>query len=143
MKEPYSTVGNGIEEVYVCIDITWIWSRLDWEAEARTGHRLECRTGPCHRRNAGSEGASVVVHGRDAERTEAVRRASARPVERRRPSSGDLTTDAGADAVADAAGDVDILVNNAGGYDGLPWSRAHHRPCGRRSMQPMWSPGCG
>lgn len=35
---------------------------------------------------------------------------------------GDLATDAGADAVSDAAGDVDVLVNNAGYYDGLPWS---------------------
>ena len=30
---------------------------------------------------------------------------------------GDLTTDVGAEAVADQAGEVDILVNNAGAYD--------------------------
>jgi NADP-dependent 3-hydroxy acid dehydrogenase YdfG len=69
-----------------------------------------------------AEGASVVVHGRDAERTAAVaaelRAAGGDAV----AVIGDLATDAGADAVSDAAGDVDVLVNNAGYYDGLPWS---------------------
>ena len=70
-----------------------------------------------------TEGASVVVHGRDVERAEAVAsgiraRGGAAVV-----AIGDLATDTGADAVADAAGDVDILINNAGYYDGLPWSK--------------------
>jgi 3-oxoacyl-[acyl-carrier protein] reductase len=68
-----------------------------------------------------AEGASVVVHGRDAARTEAVaaglRVAGGQAV----PVVADLATDDGADAVAQAAGDVDVLVNNAGVYDGLPW----------------------
>jgi len=69
-----------------------------------------------------SEGASVVVHGRDADRTSAV-------VSRIRAENGDavavlgdLATDEGAATVAEAAGDVDILVNNAGYYDGSSWA---------------------
>ena len=65
------------------------------------------------------EGCSVVVTGRNVERTAAV-------AERLRSSgatvasaTGDLATDAGAETVADAAleafGGIDILVNNAGG----------------------------
>lgn len=69
-----------------------------------------------------AEGASVVVHGRDASRTDAVaehiRAAGGDAVS----VTGDLATDAGADAVAATAGDIDILVNNAGYYDGLGWS---------------------
>src|SRR5690242_2895566 len=68
-----------------------------------------------------AEGASVVVHGRDASRTQAVAdgiRAGGGAAE---PVTGDLATDAGVDAVAAIAGDVDILVNNAGYYDGLGW----------------------
>ncbi|SEH48307.1 NAD(P)-dependent dehydrogenase, short-chain alcohol dehydrogenase family [Mycolicibacterium rutilum] len=68
------------------------------------------------------EGAAVVVHGRDRDRTEAVaHRIEAVPV------VGDLSTDAGAAYVADAAsagGPIDILVNNAGGYEELSWSDA-------------------
>ncbi|OBF41006.1 short-chain dehydrogenase [Mycobacterium sp. ACS1612] len=70
-----------------------------------------------------AEGASVVVHGRDAERTTGVaagiRAAGGDAV----AVVGDLATDAGADAVAEATGDVDVLVNNAGTFDGLPWSK--------------------
>ncbi len=70
-----------------------------------------------------AEGASVVVHGRDAERTEAVAAGIRAAGGDAMAVVGDLTTDAGADAVADAVGEVDILVNNAGAYDnGLPWS---------------------
>jgi NAD(P)-dependent dehydrogenase (short-subunit alcohol dehydrogenase family) len=69
-----------------------------------------------------AEGASVVVHGRDASRTHAVAdRIRARGVNAS-AVVGDLATDAGAAAVADAVGVVDILVNNAGVYDGLTWS---------------------
>jgi len=58
------------------------------------------------------EGAVVVVHGRDQERTTRMaEKVGGVPV------IGDLTTDAGAAAVASRAGDVDILVNNAGAYD--------------------------
>jgi NAD(P)-dependent dehydrogenase (short-subunit alcohol dehydrogenase family) len=37
---------------------------------------------------------------------------------------GDLTTDAGADAVAEAAGEIDVLVNNAGAYGHVGWADA-------------------
>ncbi|WP_313808465.1 SDR family NAD(P)-dependent oxidoreductase [Sphingobium sp.] len=61
-----------------------------------------------------AEGCAVIVHGRDAARARAVAdRISAAGV-----AIGDLSTDAGADAVAAAAGAVDILVNNAGGAVG-------------------------
>ena len=71
-----------------------------------------------------AEGVSVVVHGRDVERAEAVAagicaRAVVTPSSRSatwRPTQA-LTLS------ADAARDVDILVNNAGRYDGLPWSK--------------------
>ncbi|WP_103340540.1 SDR family NAD(P)-dependent oxidoreductase [Amycolatopsis sp. CA-126428] len=67
-----------------------------------------------------AEGASVVVHGRDAARTEKV----AAAIGAAGVALGDLSTDAGADAVAEAAGDVGILVNNAGAYDHLGWTDA-------------------
>ncbi|WP_332845826.1 SDR family NAD(P)-dependent oxidoreductase [Amycolatopsis mongoliensis] len=68
-----------------------------------------------------AEGASVVVHGQDADRAgKAAAEIGAAEV-----AIGDLSTDAGADA---AAGDVDILVNNAGSYDHL--SRAEATPEG-------------
>jgi NAD(P)-dependent dehydrogenase (short-subunit alcohol dehydrogenase family) len=70
------------------------------------------------------EGASVVVHGRDFDRTTAV-------CEKIRVSGGaagsacgDLMTNDGADAVfqqaTEAFGGIDILVNNAGGADIRP-----------------------
>jgi len=62
------------------------------------------------------EGAEVVVHGRDRQRTEAVAREIGASV-----ALGDLATDAGADAVAEAAGEIDVLVNNAGAYDTVGW----------------------
>jgi 3-oxoacyl-[acyl-carrier protein] reductase len=67
-----------------------------------------------------AEGASVVVHGRDASRASRV----AESIGAADVAIGDLSTDAGADAVAAAAGDVDILVNNAGSYDHLSWTDA-------------------
>jgi len=70
-----------------------------------------------------AEGAAVVVHGRNSERTNAVaagiRAAGGEAV----AAVGDLVMDSGADGVAQATGEVDILVNNAGSYDGLPWSK--------------------
>lgn len=71
-----------------------------------------------------AEGAEVIIHGRNADRTRAV-------VDTIRTSGGvadmalgDLATDAGANAVAKAAlsgGDIDILVNNAGTYHHSRW----------------------
>jgi NAD(P)-dependent dehydrogenase (short-subunit alcohol dehydrogenase family) len=66
------------------------------------------------------EGASVIVHGRDAGRARHV----AESIGAVDVAIGDLSTDSGADAVAAAAGDVDILVNNAGSYDHLSWTEA-------------------
>ncbi|NBH04643.1 SDR family NAD(P)-dependent oxidoreductase [Amycolatopsis sp. SID8362] len=67
-----------------------------------------------------AEGAAVVVHGRDVSRASRV----ASSIGAAGVAIGDLSTDAGADAVAEAAGDVDILVNNAGSYDHLSWTEA-------------------
>ncbi|MCU1346654.1 MAG: fabG 20 [Acidimicrobiia bacterium] len=65
------------------------------------------------------EGASVVVHGRNAERLEKVAASIAETGATVASALGDLATNAGADAVAQAAfdafGGIDILVNNAGG----------------------------
>ena len=65
-----------------------------------------------------AEGADVVVHGRDEARTKAV----AADIGAIAVAIGDLSTDAGADAVAAAAGEVDVLVNNAGGYAHEDWN---------------------
>ncbi|MEU7785839.1 SDR family NAD(P)-dependent oxidoreductase [Amycolatopsis sp. NPDC049159] len=67
-----------------------------------------------------AEGASVVVHGRDAARTGKV----AAEIGAAGVALGDLSTDAGADAVAAATGEIDVLVNNAGAYDHLSWTEA-------------------
>lgn len=69
-----------------------------------------------------AEGVLVVVHGRDASRTQAVADGIRAGGGDAVSVTGDLATDAGADAVAATAGDVDILINNAGYYDGLGWS---------------------
>lgn len=66
------------------------------------------------------EGASVVVHGRDPDRTRAVAAGIGGDTV---AALGDLSTAEGADSVARQAGEVDILVNNAGYYDGLGWSQ--------------------
>lgn len=74
-----------------------------------------------------AEGATVVVHGRNPERTHAVAESIRAAGGRADVALGDLSTDAGADAVAEAAlanGVVDILVNNAGGYDQVGWKDA-------------------
>ncbi|WP_025716357.1 SDR family NAD(P)-dependent oxidoreductase [Paenibacillus sp. 1-18] len=74
-----------------------------------------------------SEGADVIVHGRDEARTysvvESIRLNGGSAV----AALGDLTTDTGADAVASvvlAGGSVHILVNNAGFYRHLNWMDA-------------------
>ncbi|WP_025690944.1 SDR family NAD(P)-dependent oxidoreductase [Paenibacillus zanthoxyli] len=74
-----------------------------------------------------AEGASVVVHGRDKARTEAVVESIKADGGSAVAALGDLTTDAGADQVAKAAladGPVHILVNNAGFYRHLNWMEA-------------------
>ncbi len=67
------------------------------------------------------EGAHVVVHGRDASRTEAVVAAIRADGGSATLALGDLTSDEAADDVARAAGPVDILVNNAGAYHHAGW----------------------
>jgi 3-oxoacyl-[acyl-carrier protein] reductase len=69
-----------------------------------------------------AEGASVIVHGRDHERTVRVADAIREAGGDARSVVGDLATAAGAGTVAEGAGEVDILVNNAGAYDGLGWA---------------------
>jgi 3-oxoacyl-[acyl-carrier protein] reductase len=69
-----------------------------------------------------AEGAGVVVHGRDEGRALAVADGIKADGGNVSVALGDLSTDAGADAVAVAAldgGDIDILVNNAGTYGHL------------------------
>jgi 3-oxoacyl-[acyl-carrier protein] reductase len=64
------------------------------------------------------EGAAVVVHGRNKERTLAVAEQLRRAGGVATTVVGDLSTDAGASAVGEAVlaeGAIDILVNNAGG----------------------------
>jgi len=65
------------------------------------------------------EGASVVVHGRNAERAEKVAAAIRATGAEAHVAIGDLSRDDQANEVADAAeaalGGIDILVNNAGG----------------------------
>ncbi|HEV3110540.1 MAG TPA: SDR family oxidoreductase [Candidatus Binataceae bacterium] len=68
------------------------------------------------------EGAMVVVHGRNRERTGRVAEDIRRDGGRVQVATGDLTDDAQAQAVAQAAdaafGGIDILINNAGGAAG-------------------------
>jgi 3-oxoacyl-[acyl-carrier protein] reductase len=65
------------------------------------------------------EGAVVVVHGRDRERTEATASTIEKAGGRAVVATGDLTSDESCDAIADIAtrelGGIDVLVNNAGG----------------------------
>ncbi|GGP25301.1 SDR family NAD(P)-dependent oxidoreductase [Silvimonas amylolytica] len=74
-----------------------------------------------------AEGVTVIVHGRDAKRANAVAEAIAIAGGRAQIALGDLATDEGADAVAAQAqegGAIDILVNNAGYYHHLNWTTA-------------------
>ena len=74
-------------------------------------------------RSLAAEGAAVVVHGRDVDRAEKVAAAIVDSGGSAAVATGDLATDEGAQAVADAAcaafGGIDILVNNAGGASEL------------------------
>lgn len=69
-----------------------------------------------------AEGASVIVHGRDPARTNAVAAAISTGGGDAVAVLGDLALSAGAAAVAEAVGEIDILVNNAGYYDDFGWS---------------------
>ncbi|MEU1618783.1 SDR family NAD(P)-dependent oxidoreductase [Streptomyces sp. NPDC005722] len=74
-----------------------------------------------------AEGAAVVIHGRDKDRTAQVAEGIRRAGGTVSTALGDLATDEGAAAVAQAAtedGPVDILVNNAGFYRHLSWADA-------------------
>ena len=66
-----------------------------------------------------AEGASVIIHGRNRERAEAVVAQIGATGGKVAMALGDISTDEGGDAVAAAAlaafGGIDILVNNAGG----------------------------
>lgn len=72
-----------------------------------------------------AEGASVVVHGRDETNARRVADEITRAGGRAAIAIGDLTSDAGAKRVADAAlaafGHIDILVNNAGVFHARGW----------------------
>lgn len=91
-----------------------------------TGSSSGIGTGIAHMLAA--EGCVVLVHGRDAERTEDVAQAIRQSGGQAETAIGDLATDEGAASLSarvDAlwAGQVDILVSNAGGSagGGAPW----------------------
>lgn len=74
-----------------------------------------------------AEGATVVVHGRNEARANAVVEAISKAGGKAEVAIGDLATDAGAEAVVQLAltgGPVDILVNNAGILDYFSWQTA-------------------
>jgi len=71
-----------------------------------------------------AEGAEVIVHGRDEDRTKAVSNKINLAGGKAEYAIGDLATEEGADNVVKAAlrnGQVDILINNAGVYHGQQW----------------------
>jgi 3-oxoacyl-[acyl-carrier protein] reductase len=63
------------------------------------------------------EGAAIVVHGRDRDRTEQTAHAIRAAGGAAEVAIGDLATDEGAAAVTAVASDIDILVNNVGGNE--------------------------
>lgn len=74
-----------------------------------------------------SEGASVVVHGRNPQRANQVADTIRQAGGQAAIALGDLATDAGADSVATEAlkgGPIDILVNNAGVVSHKNWPEA-------------------
>ncbi|MFF5077080.1 SDR family NAD(P)-dependent oxidoreductase [Actinoplanes sp. NPDC000266] len=94
-----------------------------------TGHRAlitgsTSGLGEATARLLATEGAEVVIHGRSGDRAREVADSIVKDGGKATIALGDLGTDAGADQVAAAAGDVDILVNNAGAYEHLPWAEA-------------------
>lgn len=74
-----------------------------------------------------TEGASVIVHGRNEKRSAAIAESIRETGGSAEYVIGDLSTDEGADTVAEAAlagGQIDILVNNMGIYNPQPWMNA-------------------
>nr|WP_295921737.1 SDR family NAD(P)-dependent oxidoreductase [uncultured Dyadobacter sp.] len=74
-----------------------------------------------------TEGAAVIVHGRNEQRATEVARQIREAGGMAEIAIGDLATDEGADAVAEAAlsnGKIDILINNAGVVSHKNWSDA-------------------
>src|SRR5262245_3623934 len=71
-----------------------------------------------------SEGATVIVHGRNDERTRRVADGISKRGGKAFAVVGDLAEEAGARMVVEdslkAAGRIDILINNAGGTDVAP-----------------------
>lgn len=71
-----------------------------------------------------AEGASVIVHGRNEQRCAAIAKGIRETGGSAEFVIGDLSTDEGADIVAEVAlagGQIDILVNNMGTYNPQPW----------------------
>lgn len=71
-----------------------------------------------------AEGAAVIVHGRNEERSAAIAVSINKSGGRAEHITGDLGTDEGADRVTRfvlAGGQLDILVNNVGVYHHQPW----------------------
>jgi 3-oxoacyl-[acyl-carrier protein] reductase len=79
-------------------------------------------------RRLSAEGARVVVHGRDPERTQAVAASLGDGTSTAASVVGDLATDDGANAVIEQAlnafGGLDIVVNNAGAFPERTWESA-------------------
>src|SRR5205809_11603 len=84
-----------------------------------------------------AEGATVVIHGRDAARADQIAAEIATSGGQAVVALGDLATEAGCVAVGDkvmqALGGIDILVNNAGGR-----ACSHRRDGQAGSMNPPW-----
>jgi NAD(P)-dependent dehydrogenase (short-subunit alcohol dehydrogenase family) len=75
-------------------------------------------------RRLASDGAFLVVHGRNEQNAqrvvEDIRKAGGSAI----AALGDLSTDDGADAVISASMGVDIVVNNSGSYENRTWETA-------------------
>ncbi len=88
------------------------------------------------------EGATVVVHGRNAERSERVVRDIRDSGGTACVALGDLATEAGCASVADTViyeiGGVDILVNNAGGKASAHLSDGTQRPANAPWLETPW-----
>lgn len=89
-----------------------------------------------------AEGAVVVVHGRDAQRAEAVAAGIRGSGGQASIALGDLATEAGCasvgDAVMAALGGIDILVNNAGGKASTHWQDGQERPANAPWLETPW-----
>lgn len=77
-------------------------------------------------RRLAAEGARVIVHGRSAQRADAVAADIRRAGGQATTAIGDLADEAQAQQVIQASlgafGGLDIVVNNAGGYDSTDWT---------------------